>query len=92
MDIIERFNSGMTVQQIAQELSLARQTVYNVLHRNGVIVDTRAKKADVVLELFFRGYSVRAIHRETGYHSQTISKILRSRNLEPVNKGGRPKR
>jgi len=85
-DIITRYHSGESAQQIADKLHIARRSVYNIIHASGVKTQrtmnslSEGQELEIV-ERYSRGESVRSISRDFTVHLQTIHNMLKRRGV-----------
>ena len=82
-EVLRMFDSGATVNMIANELEMSETSVRHLLTENGRTLARRrgSKDEDVIVEKYLEGRSIPEILTEEGISYPTLYAILKRKNI-----------
>ena len=90
--LIDAYQSGATVYELAERFGISRQTVSEHLHRQGVRLRLQGlspSQIEVAVEMYGQGLSLAKIAAQLGVHAGTVHKRLRERGVRMRDTHGR---
>lgn len=90
--LIERYEAGATVYELAAEFRVERRTVAVQLRRHGVTLRRQSPTAaeiDEMLRLYQSGQSLEAVGQRLGFVARTVQRYLEVRGVERRDTHGR---
>src|SRR5262249_13386053 len=90
--LVEGYEAGATVYELGERFGIARQTVSEVLKRNGVAMRRRGippEQVEEAVQLYADGQSLARIGEQLGVDATTVLNRLRERGVRTRDAQGR---